>query len=423
MTSRKLSRRRNALLASAIAGVVAAATATLPASAAGWTAVNVVGPTGLSGAAETWDATPVDFDRDGDEDVWIGYHDQGGKLWRNDGNGTYTRAAASAWPRVNSDRKIPDRHYCAWADVDRDGRLDSYCGVGRGGANAVKTGKDNELWLQSAPGQFTDVGTQWGLGDVCGRSHYVAFLDANGDVYPDLFVGNAPPRQVAGDPCDNPANGLPNEESKLFLNQGGTGFGYARGMGISGNGGARCAEVTDINGDGWEDLMVCGPPGLRLYRNNAGTGFTNVAGQNGLTASYVDADFGDLDDDGDGDLVTAQWGQFAYRLNNGGSFGGSVRIGVPAVGGGRGVSLGDADGDRDVDVYGLISGTPAGTNPNDVIYLNDELTFNPVQVPAAGGLADAAVALDTNGDGHHRFLVLNGAEVSGPIQLIAVGLS
>ena len=202
---------------------------------------------GLASSLETWDATVVDYDGDGDQDVWVGYHDQGGRLFRNNGAGVYTRVAAAAWPRVNADGMIPDRHLCAWADVDRNGLVDAYCSAGRGGQNLVKTGKDNELWLQTGVGQFSEVGTAWGVGDVCGRSHYVAFLNANGDSYPDLFVGNASPRAVTGDPCDNPANGLPNEQSKLFLNQAGAGFRAVGNWGITGYGGTRCAEVVDVN--------------------------------------------------------------------------------------------------------------------------------------------------------------------------------
>jgi hypothetical protein len=390
-----------------------------PAAAATWGAVNTVAGSGLASSLETWEATPVDYDGDGDQDVWVGYHDQGGKLFRNNGSGTYTRVAQTAWPRVNSEGMVPDRHYCTWADVDRNGLVDAYCAAGRGGQNLVKTGKDNELWLQTAIGQFSEVGTARGVGDVCGRSHYAAFLNANGDGYPDLFVGNASPRAVTGDPCDNPANGLPNEQSKLFLNRAGTGFTAAGTWGINGYGGTRCAEVTDFNRDGWEDLLVCGDTATQLYRNNGGTGFTNVATANGLATTHLDADFGDLDNDGDQDLVTALWGRFEYRLNNGGTFGAPVRIhAVPSGGGGRAVALGDADGDGDLDVYALISNVPAGTNPNDVVLRNNALTFSAIAVPSASGIGDAVAALDGNGDRRSEFLVLNGVEVSGPTQRI-----
>lgn len=389
------------------------------AGAATWVAVDTVSGSGLASSLETWEATPVDYDGDRDQDVWVGYHDQGGKLFRNNGSGTYTRVAATAWPRVNADGKIPDRHQCSWADVDRNGLVDAYCAAGRGGQNDVKTGKDNELWLQTSVGQFTEVGTAWGVGDVCGRSHYVAFLNANGDSYPDLFVGNTTPRAVTGDPCDNPANGLPNEQSKLFLNQAGASFRSVANWGITGYGGTRCAEVADVNRDGWDDLLVCGDTATKLYRNNRGTGFTNVAAANGLAATHLDADFGDLDRDGDQDLVTALWGRIEYRLNNGGTFGAPVRAHTVASGGGaRAFALGDADGDGDLDVYGLISNVPAGTNPDDVILRNNALGFTAVPVPRASGVGDAVAALDGNGDGRSEFLVLNAYETSAPAQRI-----
>ena len=165
----------------------------------------------------------VDYDADGWQDVWVGLHQWGGRLFRNNGNGTYTRVALNAWPRINSQGGIVDRHDCAFADVDGNGLPDAYCSSGRNQNNYVKgAARDNELWLQTSVGNFTDVGTQWGVGDWCGRGRFAAFFDANGDGWPDLFLGNETPRNVS-DPCDNAANGYPNEESKLFLKPAGRG--------------------------------------------------------------------------------------------------------------------------------------------------------------------------------------------------------
>lgn len=381
--------------------------------------VDVAAAAGLAESNESWEAEPVDADGDGDGDVWIGYHDQGGKLFSNDGDGTYTRIAPTAWPKVNAAGRIPDRHDCAWADVDRDGRMDAYCTAGRGSNNPVKYGRENELWLQRTPGQFIEVGAQWGVGELCGRSHYAAFLDANGDGFPDLFVGNAPPRDDTDDPCDDPGNGLPNEEAKLFLNDHGTALRYDRTMGVGGYGGARCAEVVDYDRDGWDDLLVCGNPATRLLHNEGGVRFVDVAPGLGITTVYSDAIFGDLDGDGDSDLVTAEWSRFSYRLNDAGRLGpATVIAAVPSGGGGRSVALGDADGDGDLDVFGVVANASAGTNPDDMLLLNDRLAFAKVAAPSAGGVGDAVTALDGDSDGRSEFLVLNGLEGPGPVQLL-----
>jgi hypothetical protein len=396
-----------------------AALGTVPARSATWSAVNTVAESRLGDTVETWEASAVDYDNDGDQDVWIGYHDQGGKLWRNDGSGRYTRVAATAWPRLSPEGKVVDRHTCVWADVDRNGRPDAYCSAGRSGANAVKHGMDNELWLQTGLGSFTEVGTAWGVGDPCGRSHYVTFLRANADLYPDIFVGNAPPRSDPDDPCNDPSNGLPGEGNKLFLNDGGAGFHQATGWGITGNSGVRCAESGDFSGDGRDDLLVCGKPTARLYRHNTGNGFTDVAAANHLSGVYSDAHFVDLDTDGDLDLLTAAGRAVSFHRNTGGSLGPRQQITtVPAGGSARAVTAGDADGDGDGDVYVVVANLKAGTNPADRILLNNGSAFTSIAVPGAGGIGDTATPLDGNNDDRAEFLVLNGVEIPGPLQRI-----
>jgi hypothetical protein len=387
--------------------------------AASFTVVDQARAAGLYELNESWSARPVDVNNDGCQDVWIGYHDQGGKLWRGNCAGVYTRVAAGAWPRRNAEGKIPDRHECDWADVDHNGLKDAACAAGRGGDNQVKHGKDNELWRQTTLGTFAEAGTQWGIGDLCGRSHYLRFVEANGDGWVDLVVGNAPPRPVTGDPCDDPANGLPNEESKLFLNVGGQRFEQApASFGIGGHWGVRCLEVVDWNRDGWQDLLACSDQGLKLFRNNAGAGFSNIAASVGLTATtFSDAELADLDGDGDLDLVAIRWDRLVYRLNTGGRLGAAVTI--RSLQGGRALALGDADGNGSRDVYALLANVQMRTNPDDVLLLNAGLRFTPLAVPPAGGIGDAVVTLAGDGDGRAEFLVLNGQEDAlGPVQLI-----
>jgi hypothetical protein len=383
-----------------------------------FTAVDHARAAGLYEVNESWSARPVDSNNDGCEDVWIGYHDQGGKLWRGNCAGVYTRVAPAAWPRFNAEGKIPDRHECDWADVDRNGLKDAACAAGRGSANGVKHGKDNELWLQTKVNTFVEVGTQWGIGDLCGRSQFVRFIQANGDGRVDLAVGNLPPRPVTGDPCDDPASGLPSEESKLFLNEG-THFREApRSFGMIGYWGDRCLEVVDWNRDGWQDLLTCGRQGLKLFRNNAGNGFTNISGTVGLTTTFFsDAEMGDIDRDGDLDLVGIRPDRVLYRRNSGGRLGDSVII--RSLAGGRALALGDADGNGTLDVYALLTKAGSQSNPNDMVLLNAGLKFTAVPVPPAGGVGDAVVALHGDGDARTEFVVLNGiADARGPVQLI-----
>ncbi|MGD9961439.1 FG-GAP repeat domain-containing protein [Nocardioides sp.] len=377
---------------------------------------------GLTLTERTWSAAPVDYDNDGDQDVLIVNHQHAnGRLYSSNGNGTYTWVARTAWPRVNSQGGILDRHDCAWADVDGNGLQDAYCSGGRNKSNYVKTAvKDNELWFQTSVGVFVDRGTEWGVGDACGRGRYVAFLDVNNDGWQDLFLSNQAGRNVS-DPCDNPANGLPNEQSKIFLNNAGRSLTYAPAWNVSQpNSGVSCALPLDYNKDGRMDLLACKFHQERplLYRNT-GTGFAETSASVGLTA-ITDAVTGDLNNDGLLDLVTSDDNGWAYRLGTATSLAAQVRLGTAASGtDGVGIAVGDINGDGRQDVYAQ-AGRGSGANPDDRVFVNQgSLRFTSYVPPSATGQANAVVALTQPAGTPVRFLVLNGLEQQdGPYQLI-----
>lgn len=274
----------------AVAGMVAASgAATEPRAETHLVAVDRAREAGLARFTKSWSASVVDSNHDGSQDVWIGYHGTGAKLWQNKGNGRYDRVARNAWPADNAAGRTIDRHDCEWADVDRDGRMDAYCSTGRFLNNVVKRDRDNELWLQKRRGHFREVGTSWGVGDVCGRGRHIAFLDANGDRWPDLFLGNETPRRVR-DECNRRPTSPYNEQSKLFLNTHGTGFRKAPGFWNHGAGpGTQCAEVLDFNDDGWDDLLTCRENDRtpRLYANAEGHGFDDVTAEHQLGSTLT----------------------------------------------------------------------------------------------------------------------------------------
>lgn len=404
---------------SALAAPSSARAAEARPPAPGKVAVDVAAEAGIAALdTRTWGAAPYDYDGDGAEDVLIGYHSPK-KLWRNEGAGAYAVVPQGDWPSNGV-----DRHDCAWGDVDGNGRPDLYCAAGRGSKNKVKNElQDNELWLQGADGTFTEVGTAWGVGDLCGRGRAVAFLHANGDAWLDLFVGNmAPRKRVANDPCDGSPRSR-SEGSKVFLNEGGTGFRFApRFSSFAPATGSQCVEVLDFNRDGRDDLFTC--RNLRqqpsLYVNKRGVALREVTERHRLAAQINDADVTDLDADGDPDLVTAFEGGFAYQLNKRGVFSARTVISRVRNGTGKAVAVGDADGDGDLDVYGMVGGGSA-RNPDDRILLNSRLRFTGVRVPSATGAADEVVAVRRDAASPQvEFLALNGYNLQGkgPIQLI-----
>ncbi len=376
-------------------------------------AVDVIAGTGLESSMETYSVVPTDYDGDALQDVLVTYHDQGAKLYRNDGDGTYTRVAAAAFPSKNGDVWI-DRHDCAPGDPNRDGRTDFYCAIGRTGNNLVKTDpNDNELWLQQPDGGFVDMGTAWGLGDPRGRGRTAAFFDANRDGFQDLYVTNELPR-----PTDQ--DGGVGGENKFFLNAGGTtlvpapsyGLDLFLGMGT-------CMTIFDWDADGWPDVFICTPGAVKVFRNVGGTHFEDVTSAACLNQGFADADLVDLDRDGNMDIVGIWTKSVAYRLNVGGCFQPAVTIGTFPDGGNR-VAEGDVDGDGDVDVYALtISSTG---NPDDHVFVNGgNQSFTRLTVPSAGGRGDDVDAIQVQPGPAVDFLVLNGRETTtGASQLITL---
>jgi len=366
--------------------------------------VDIAEEVGIRQQGLTWSATVADFNQDERPDVYVSWHsDKRGSLFMNQ------KGERFGEKKVGDKR---DRHDCDAADVDQDGRMDLFCTVG---ANEDADPGDNNLFLQLAPGEFTDMAVEWGVRDRWGRGRMTTFIDANGDEYPDLFVGNTPRR--------------PDERetrNRLFLNVEGKRFRNAKGFGLDHAEGAECVQAIDTNGNGFEDLLLCAKETMKLYLNTRGKGFRLAKVGVVPTQRWPRAQLVDVRGANKPELVTLEPKVLKIMARAGAKF--SKEIEKHAMKGATAFAPGDVDGDGDMDLFVVHNGCAKGeetySHSRDVILLNNGPFFIPLPVPAPeAGCGQSVEAIDYNSDGTDEFFVLNGrGETPGYLQLIDLRL-
>jgi FG-GAP-like repeat len=229
----------------------------------------------------------IDFDADGDVDVFVAFRDRPNALFRNR-DGVFTDVAAGIG--LADARKTVG---AVWFDADSDGDLDLYV--------ANMDGDANGLFLNEG-GRFHDgaleAGVNWGgrlPGDAANGTVRPCAADVDNDGQLDLFMANYGP------------NGL-------FLNRGGrfTDVSAARGVAVDSRYDS-CA-FGDYDNDGRIDVYVNGTvTGGVSYRDhllrNMGDTFEEATPPE---LAAIDSDHGvqwaDFDGDGDLDLALAASG-------------------------------------------------------------------------------------------------------------------
>ncbi len=273
--------------------------------------VDVTDETGASDAGYTYAAMAPDIDGDGDQDLYL-CNDGRNTLLRNDG-GRFTDVTAAAGA-LDCDLLTAS---AAFVDLDRDGDLDCYlcnyllqaralkrCGADRGGASVRSYCRPAayppapDLLLRNDGGFFVDVTRESLHGETLGSGLAVVPGDYDNDGDVDLFVSN---------------DGLPNY---LWRNDGGMQFtevAVAVGVAVNSAGLSEAcmgADWGDVDRDGDFDLVITNftGEGTTCYRNDGRGSFDDWSVESGIgPPSMLYVGFGcelfDWDDDGDDDAM------------------------------------------------------------------------------------------------------------------------
>ncbi|MEM7351168.1 MAG: CRTAC1 family protein [Acidobacteriota bacterium] len=286
-----------------------------------------------------------DFNRDGLLDIFVtslgpnsanqaGFH----KLYRNNGNRTFTDVAAAAGVAQTSAGSA-DGWGAAWGDYDLDGHLDL-------AVAGWSTNDGNRLFHNNGDGTFTDVTASAGLSSLTGTNGFAPrFVDMDGDRYPEIiWIGDFATGHYYANDGDGTFTDVTGSSN---TNQDGTEMGMT---------------VADWDEDGDWDFYVTTIDTNNLYINQGGNTYLNQA----PSAGVVNTGWGwataaiDFNHDTLVDLVaTAQNGR-NYAFVNTTPSGGALSFSEVGTSNGLGLSINgrglanfdyDNDGDQDVIVF------------------------------------------------------------------------
>jgi len=363
---------------------------------------NVAKQAGIAEQTGTYGAVVADFDADGIEDLFIGRHGRKGRLVLNR-SGVFVDNESLKLASI-------DRHGCTAADIDGSGLPDLYCAIGGKRGSGLKA---NELWLDPGGPSPVEVAVESGISDPTGRGRATAFLKAErqGDI--SLVVTNSPTR----------VDGLPSV-GRLFRSLGDGEFSSRARPGFAPRLGSLAVQDADFDRDGREDLLlVTGglqaprQKGTRLYRNTQ-RGLVDVTRKMGIRSfGEVDAELVDLNRDGKLDLVQLSPTKLRVSKLKNGRF---RTVWERTLTHGRAVATGDVNGDGKGDIY--IVRSNGARNSADIMLINRNAgsAWSSMLIPQVySGSGDDAYAIDHDGNGLDDFLVLNGHNERGPVQLVA----
>ncbi|MBN2070074.1 MAG: VCBS repeat-containing protein [Candidatus Krumholzibacteriota bacterium] len=323
----------------------------------------------------TWSVATGDVNGDGYLDLVCGNSGESSgqfnTLYLNDGG---ILSSSFAWSSAPANMTLA----VALGDIDGDGALDLVCG---------NYGQRNTIYLNSS-GMFTTT-PSW-YSDSLNLTSCVTLGDIDNDGYLDLVCGNGGYK--------NP------QRNTLYMNEDGivapAPVWQSDSMFVTND-----IAIGDVNGDGYLDL-VCGNDKTpnTLYLNEGGMFSTSPAWLSDSTFNTTSVELGDINGDGYLDLVCANiihefsGKNISLYLNEGGLFSTTPSWSCETDKVSFDIALGDIDGDGDLDL--VCANIQEGSEGN-VVYLNTEGTFPLVpDWTAESNIWTIAIALgDIDSDG------------------------
>lgn len=221
----------------------------------------------------------VDYDNDGDKDLYLSSLDGPNRLFNNDGDLNLSDVTEASGLPLD----VFESYGACWGDVDRDGWLDIYF------TKRAISFPTNRAWLyrNNGDGTFSDISESSMTSDPGKAAFMPVFFDINGDLWQDIYVAQDK-----------------TTINSVFKNNGNLTF---SDIGESSNGdvsiNAMCVAVGDYDNDGDLDVYVSNTPEGNVLLNNQGDEtFVEMAGPSGVGFYGIGWGSNFLDSDLDGDL-------------------------------------------------------------------------------------------------------------------------
>ena len=206
-----------------------------------------------------------DFNGDGHIDFYVANDADDNLLWQNDGRGRFTDTALLAGAAVNGHGIAEASMGVAATDFDDDGDTDLFM--------THDVGESNTLFVNDGRGRFEDRSSAAGVasGSVAYTGFGTAWLDADNDGDLDLFAANGSVRFVQGQLADGITPPL-RQRNQLWLYEDGRYRQTDAGPAFALEYASRGVAVGDLDNDGDLDIVVANNHApARLYRNDSST--------------------------------------------------------------------------------------------------------------------------------------------------------